>query len=331
MDIDRYAPAQKTYFDEIPIISLLGLDTEEGFEHIAHDLVETAHRVGFFYLSDHGISADVIDQAFDASRRFFDLPAKAKGQVAVNTHQRGWMQSGLAKLEGSATHDAKEVFFWGWEGENMPSDPEKRPPLVHPNQWPEHEAAFLKKGIWPLYLQVISLGRQVLSALAYGLGQSKTFFDQAYENPLGRGQLVYYPPMNASDIAQNRLGAAAHTDFGVLTILMQDMQGGLQVRNPAGDWVEAPPVQGTLVCNIGDLLERWTGGRLTSTLHRVINRNPTSRYSIPVFCDPASETPIDPRDFGVSYSAEDVISAGHYIMERNTKNFKHYKSKSATQ
>jgi isopenicillin N synthase-like dioxygenase len=172
----------------------------------------------------------------------------------------------------------------------------------------------------------MSLGRRVLSALAHGLGQSKTFFDQAYENPLGRGQLVYYPPMNAQDIAQNRLGAAAHTDFGVLTVLMQDMQGGLQVRNPAGDWIEAPPVQGTLVCNIGDLLERWTGGRLTSTVHRVINRNPTSRYSIPVFCDPTSETPIDPRDFGASGSAEDIISAGEYIMGRNTKNFGHYKS-----
>ncbi|MGB1722626.1 MAG: 2OG-Fe(II) oxygenase family protein, partial [Paracoccaceae bacterium] len=96
--------------------------------------------------------------------------------------------------------------------------------------------------------------------------------------------------------------------FGVLTILMQDMQGGLQVRNLAGDWIEAPPVQGTLVCNIGDLLERWTGGRLTSTVHRVINRNPTNRYSIPIFCDPASETPIDPRDFGASDSAKDVIT-----------------------
>ena len=271
-----------------------------------------------------------MDQAFAASRRFFDLPTGVKGQVTVNTPHRGWMQSGLAKLEGAATHDAKEVFFWGWEGADMPADPEKRPPLVRPNQWPEHEAVFLKDGIWPYYQQVVSLGRRVLSALAHGLGQSKTFFDQAYVNPLGRGQLVYYPPMNTEDIAQNRLGAAAHTDFGVLTILMQDVQGGLQVRNSAGDWIEAPPVQGTLVCNIGDLLERWTGGRLTSTVHRVINRNPTNRYSIPVFCDPASETPIDPRDFGASDNTEDVISAGHYIMGRNAENFRHYKSKSAT-
>ena len=143
MDIDRYAPAQKTDFDEIPIISLSVLDTDAGFERIAHDLVETAHRVGFFYLSDHGISPNVMDQAFEASRRFFALPPEVKGQVAVNRHQRGWMQSGLAKLEGAATHDAKEVFFWGWESADMPDDPEKRPPLVHPNQWPEHEACLL--------------------------------------------------------------------------------------------------------------------------------------------------------------------------------------------
>ena len=172
-----------------------------------------------------------MDQAFEASRRFFDLPPEVKGQVAVNRHQRGWMQSGLAKLEGAATHDAKEVFFWGWEGADMPANPEKRPPLVHPNQWPEHEAAFLKDGIWPYYQQVMSLGRRVLSALAHGLGQSKTFLIVMRKSTRA-GSVAYYPPMNVQDIAQNRLGAAAHTDFGVLTVLMQDMQGGCKCAIP---------------------------------------------------------------------------------------------------
>ena len=86
--------------------------------------------------------------------------------------------------------------------------------------------------------------------------------------------MVYYPAMDQKDHEAERFGAAAHSDFGVLTILMQDDLGGLQIRSADGDWIEAPPIPDTFVCNIGDLLEMWTNSRLTSTLHRVINKSP---------------------------------------------------------
>ena len=115
----------------------------------------------------------------------------------------------------------------------------------------------------------------------------------------------------------------------MLTILQQDGLGGLQVLNRDGTWIEAMPIAGTFVCNIGDLLERWTNGRLSSTRHRVLNRSGRSRFSIPIFCDPASDALIDPRDFDpqADINAVKPIMAGDYIMGKNRRNFSHYDSK----
>ena len=194
-----------------------------------------------------------------------------------------------------------------------------------PNQWPDNVAPFLRSDVLPYYNAVIDLSKSVLSALAYGLGKPKDFFELAYKKPLGRGQLVYYPPMKFNDLNEQRFGASPHTDFGVLTILLQDMQGGLQVLNKDDEWIEAPPIENSLVCNIGDLLERWTNGYLVSTKHRVINRNEGARYSIPIFCDPSSQTIINPSDFSQNPNKFEKITAGEHILNRNRRNFKQYK------
>lgn len=325
MTQNDFASAKSIPFDQIPVIDISRINTEDGFEKIAHDLVHTAKTVGFFYIKGHGVSPNLIAQAFAASEKFFALPTTDKSSISVDVNQRGWMGQGMTRLEGAKTHDAKEVFFWGWDVDASDPDVLAGVPMVFPNQWPDQAAPFLRQELLPYYQAVIDLSRSVLSALAYGLGKPKDFFAAAYEKPLGRGQLVYYPPMNEKDLREERFGAAAHTDFGVLTILLQDMQGGLQVQNQSGDWIEAPPIKNSFVCNIGDLLERWTNGDLVSTKHRVINRNKTARYSIPVFCDPASQTLIDPADFGLDDGRFEKITAGEHIANRNRKNFTQYK------
>ena len=263
-----------------------------------------------------------------AGRSFFELPEAAKAGIAVDRHQRGWMAQGLANLEGSATHDAKEVFFWGRDVDADDEQVKAGLPLVHPNQWPDETAPFLRAGILPYYKAVMALGLRILECLAIGLDVNPGIFTRAYHRPLGRGQLVYYPAIGEADIEAERFGAAAHTDFGVLTILQQDSLGGLQVLNRSGDWIEAMPIEDTFVCNIGDLLERWTNGRLVSTRHRVLNRSGRSRYSIPIFCDPASDAVVDPRDFDKHADIEALppIEAGAYIMGKNRRNFSHYES-----
>ena len=322
-----YAKAGLVNFEDIPVIDLGNIDTEDGRDKIAQELVHTAKTIGFFYISNHGIAPDICDTAFAASRRFFTLPVSDKSTIEVNQHQRGWMAQGMANLEGSKTHDAKEVFFWGLDVADDDPDVIAGLPMVHPNQWPDDVAPFLRQEILPYYEAVLDLSRKILAALAIGLGQSADMFQSAYQKPLGRGQLVYYPTLNKDDIDAERFGAATHSDFGVLTILMQDNLGGLQVQRLDGDWIEATPIDGTLVCNIGDLLERWTNGVLISTKHRVLNRSNQSRFSLPIFCDPASDAIIDPRDFdpGADIKTYPPITAGNYIMGRNQRNFSQYK------
>ena len=322
----HYAEARRVPVSEIPVIDLSGIEDAARRVETGRELVAAATQIGFFYVSGHGIPASLRESAMQASRDFFKLPEDVKAGITVDQHQRGWMAQGLTNLEGAATHDAKEVFFWGRDVDGDDPDVVAGLPLVHPNQWPDAAAPYLREKITPYYQAVMALGVRILECLALGLGVDPKIFTSAYDKPLGRGQLVYYPALEQADVEAERFGAAAHTDFGVLTILQQDDLGGLQVLNSAGDWIEATPIADTFVCNIGDLLERWTNGQLVSTRHRVINRSPKARFFIPIFCDPSSETIVNPRDFDVEADAEALppVAAGAYIMDKNRANFSHY-------
>ena len=325
-DTPAYAAARTVDFSEIPVIDLSKMNTKVGEARIAETLVKTTSEIGFFYVSGHGIPTSLSEKAMAASRSFFALDEAAKSDITIDSHQRGWMAQGLANLEGAATHDAKEVFFWGREVAPDDADVLAGLPLVHPNQWPDRTAPFLREGILPYYDAVMALGQRILTCLARGLGADPDIFMRSYDRPLGRGQLVYYPALGEADVAAQRFGAAEHSDFGVLTILKQDNLGGLQVRNRSDEWIEAMPIDNTFVCNIGDLLERWTNGLLVSTPHRVLNRSGKSRFSIPIFCDPSSDAVVDPRDFDPNADINILppIAAGAYIASKNRRNFSHY-------
>ena len=325
--VDDYAAAGQIDTGAIPVIDVSGALDGSDMAGVAAQIYAAATEVGFFYISGHGIAAAHMDNAFAVARDFFSQPDTVKQTVAVNTDQRGWMATGMSTLQGAVTHDLKEVFFWGAETAADDPDVLAAKPLVAVNQWPDMAYPKLRQDLTPYYDAVCKVARQVMSALARSLDVAPDFFDAAYEKPLARGQLVYYPPSTAADEAQERFGVAAHTDFGVLTFLLQDMNGGLQVKLKSGEWVEAPPIPGTLVCNIGDLLARWSNDRFASTLHRVINRSGRARYSIPVFFDPHTDTVVDPCDLGVAPqdSLYAPVTAGAHIAGRNKKSFAQFK------
>ena len=123
-----------------------------------------------------------------------------------------------------------------------------------------------------------------------------------------------------------QFGVAPHTDYGVLTVLWQDKEGGLEVKNLDGDWIPAPPIDGTFVINIGDLLQRWTNDRYVSNPHRVINRSGNERYSMVLFYDPDPATVIDPCHMNLSDGTKPKyppVTCGEYIRERFTEAFKY--------
>jgi len=199
-------------------------------------------------------------------------------------------------------------------------------PMMAPNKWPDTVMPSLRPAVLAYHQAVSALGRRLLSAIALGLGLDPGFFASRYTKPLGRGQLVYYPPSEGDDEAEGRFGAAPHTDFGALTLLLQDMNGGLQVRNRDGEWIAATPIPDTIVCNIGDLLQRWSNDRLQSTLHRVINRSGRRRHSIAFFFDPDSRAVIDPRDMAADEAPRHApVTAGEHILGRNARAFAQYK------
>ncbi|PTX56605.1 isopenicillin N synthase-like dioxygenase [Litoreibacter ponti] len=320
----EFAQARQLDTGAIPVIDIAGALDGSDLPGVAAQIRAAATDVGFFYIKGHGIAPELMAQAFAVARDFFALPEAMKTRVAVGTDQRGWMATGMSRLAGSKTHDLKEVFFWG--SEIAPDDPDlaAAKPLVALNKWPA-DFPRLRAELFPYYDALCAVAAEVLSAVAVSLEVDADVFRPHYVRPMARGQLVYYPPSSEADEVEERFGVAPHTDFGVLTFLLQDDSGGLQVRLPTGDWVEAPPLPGTLVCNIGDLLQRWSNDRFVSTVHRVINRSAEARYSIPIFFDPHTDTVIDPRDLGAMEPKHAPVTAGGHIAGRNAASFKQHR------
>ncbi len=322
-----FASASAAELSEIPIIDVAPAQDGSNLKEVANKILAAATDHGFFYISGHGIDQKLMDAAFAVSRDFFALPEADKATITVDNNQRGWMATGMSHLEGAKTHDLKEVFFWGTETASNDPDVLAGKPLVAVNQWPSEVFPRLQVELGPYYQAVCNVGRYIMSAIAISLDQPADFFDRDYEKPLARGQLVYYPPSSKQHESEERFGVAPHTDFGVLTLLLQDSSGGLQVQSKSGGWIEAPPIDGTLVCNIGDLLARWSNDRFASTVHRVINRSKAARYSIPVFFDPHTDTIVDPVNLGVpaAQSRYEPVKAGEHIAGRNKRSFAQYK------
>lgn len=280
-----YATARTVDFHEIPVIDMAPVAAGgAGLAAVAAELRRAAVEVGFFYVRRHGIPEAVIEGAFAASREFFALPLERKLRVAVDKRHRGFIRMGEAKMYSNARPDLKESFVYGLDLPESDSDVRAGKPLMGPNRWPA-DLPVLKQAFDRYYAEIDRTGRNLLRAIAVSLGLAETFFVARYTKPLARGSLIYYPPQ-PPDLGRDQFGVSAHSDYGCITFVCQDDSGGLQVRNRAGEWIAAPPIPGTLVVNIGDLLARWTNDLFRSTPHRVVNTSGRARYSLAVFYDP---------------------------------------------
>jgi isopenicillin N synthase-like dioxygenase len=231
-----------------------------------------------------------------ASRAFFARPEEEKAQIAMANGGRAWR--GWFPLGGELTRgkpDGKEGIYFGRE--LPPDDPRVKAGLaLHgPNQFPA-EPHKLKPLVLAWLDAMTALGHTLMGAIGEGLGLGADWFaTNLTADPIELFRIFTYPPDWPGE-----WGVAEHTDYGLLTILMQDDCGGLQVRTSAttdnGDhvWEEVTPIPGTFVCNIGDMLERITGGRYRSTPHRVANASGRERVSFPFFFDPSWDAHVRP-------------------------------------
>jgi isopenicillin N synthase-like dioxygenase len=282
-----YSPPQPV--DVLPIIDVgsAGSGDTTAKLRTAAAIRRACLDTGFFYISNHGIDASLVESQFDWSKKFFDLPAAEKNRLAqANSHaKRGYEQAGTQALDDGSAPDLKESFRCGLDvGLNHPFA-QQRLPTYGPSQWPENLPGF-REQMERYAVAVGALGDRVLSLIALSLELDEQFFAGFYGSPMATVRLLKYPPQPA-DSRGNLLGAGAHTDWGGITILAQDAIGGLEVCNVDGVWVAATPVEDTFVVNLGEMIARWSNERYRSNMHRVRNNSSAvDRYSVAFFYDP---------------------------------------------
>jgi isopenicillin N synthase-like dioxygenase len=269
-----------------------------------NSLRSATHEVGFFYLIGHGIHNHELENAIKLARDFFALPEQQKLEIenTLSPHFRGYTRVGGELTQGKV--DWREQIDIGVEREPV-TITEETPDywvLQGPNLWPAglpELRTFAED--WIEKLSQISI--QLLRAWSEALGSPPTFFDEAFaSNPSPLMKIVRYPGVTKNMPSQ---GVGAHKDLGVLTLLyVESGKEGLQVELD-GEWIDAPPMEGAFVVNIGEMLEIATQGYLKATLHRVVSPSGQSdRISIPFFFSPALDSEIPTMKLPPSLAAK---------------------------
>jgi isopenicillin N synthase-like dioxygenase len=268
----------------LPILDLSRLDAGEAeAAAFCADLRTATHDVGFFYLTGTGIPAELEQRLHRAARDFFALPEADKLAIenVHSPHFRGYTRVGGERTQGEV--DWREQIDIGPERDPVTGGPAFTR-LIGPNLWPKTQPE-LREVVDEWHAALSGISRRLLRAWALALGAEESYFDDHFGEPSTLIKIVRYPGTHEPLPQQ---GVGAHRDSGVLTLLwVEPGRGGLQVERD-GEWVDAPPVDGAFVVNIGELLEYATGGYLKATNHRVISPTaPDDRLSIPFFFNPA--------------------------------------------
>ncbi len=288
------------------------------FDGFSQDLGDSFARYGFAVISDHGLDQARIDQAIDTAKRFFALPDAVKRAYAIpgGAGQRGYTPFGVEQAKGASLVDLKE--FWHVGRDLPPGHPYRS--IMPDNVWPKEIPEFREQETW-LFNALDQMGVKVLSAIAHYLALPDRYFDDTIRDGNSILRLLHYPPIGP-DAPGVRAGA--HEDINAITLLLGAEEAGLEVLDRDGRWLPINPPPGSVVCNIGDMLQRLTNHALPSTTHRVVNPPPerrgTPRYSTPFFLHFAPDFLIKTLPGCVSDEAQDryptPITADEFLQER---------------
>jgi len=305
---------------EIPILSIsqIGLLNEaqpslEAFKLCGGNLKRAFSSVGFIYIKDHGIDEKLIEKSMEASKNYFQLPQDVKESFPRDPLvQQGYVAPGREifdqKEDGSkAVHEVREAF----EVTRI-SGPDAK--------FPDNEAPELRPCLTKLAQETKTLAFRILKSLALGLGLDQDFFVLCHQEILGPKSIsklrsIYYPALSKIDLVSGHVRCGEHSDYGTITFLYQDAMAGLEVRAIDNSWIKATPIPGSILINVGDLLEIYSNGLFPATLHRVVIPEEEvlqkkARQSIVFFLHPESSALVQPL---ISKGAQSKAQTYHPI------------------
>jgi isopenicillin N synthase-like dioxygenase len=264
--------------DAVPTLDA-GSAESAGF---ARDIAAAYAEYGFVIIENHGIDKALIERCLECFRRFFALPAEEKLRYKIPNGggARGYTAFGIETAKGAQHSDLKE--FWHVGRELPPTHPFNE--VMAPNVWVDSIPGFRETTL-ALYRAFDKLGLRLLSAIAHSVSLPANYFDDKVNLGNSVLRIIHYPPLPPEPTPSVRAGA--HEDINVITLLLGAEEPGLEVLSRKGEWLAINPPPGSLVCNVGDMLQRLTNRHLRSTTHRVTNppreRASNARYSLPFF------------------------------------------------
>ncbi|KAE8352407.1 2OG-Fe(II) oxygenase superfamily protein [Aspergillus coremiiformis] len=322
------APPRPPTDDEIPVIDLHPIHGDQAARaELAARVRAAATNTGFFYIKNHGIPEQLITEALSQAEAFFSQSDSDKKQVSSSKFESamGYHGVGSTQINRTESQDRKETF-------SLRYNPRMDPTIDDAAAWPERDDALLWEGTAHLpnfrettiafWQARLALARKIVRIFALSLALPEDYFDGVVTHPGADGLYIHYPgtPDTEHDSQVDLdVGIGSHTDIQCFTLLWQDMSGGLQVLSATDEWIDARPIPGTLVVNIGDFLQRLSNNQFKSTVHRVYNRQSTSRYSMPFFLgfNPESVCRVVPSCIDKDHPAlYEPISCGKWHRDR---------------
>lgn len=310
-------------FDEVPSLDLADFTSgdAERRTRFVQQLSDAYQNIGFIALRNHGLSDELTQKLYAATKTFFALPDEVKQQYEVPelAGQRGYVGKGKEHAKGRNTGDLKEFYHVGQEVTDNDPIKDEYPENIFPK-----EVADFKEVTLEAYRKLEAAGKQVLKAIAINLGLEENYFDDKVHNGNSILRPIHYFPIEDPDsVPADAVRAAEHGDINLITLLMGASADGLQVLRRDGKWIPITALPEQVVVNVGDMLARLTNNKLKSTIHRVVNPPRelmnTSRYSIPFFMHPRSEMDLTCLESCIDAQnpkAYPDATAGEYLNER---------------
>ncbi|KAI1406539.1 Clavaminate synthase-like protein [Hypoxylon fuscum] len=284
--------------DEIPVIDLAPMFSEESSDRkrVAADIRSAATNNGFFYIKNHGIPAETIAQCKQQVINFMRQSQDKKDLLESRTHSKyynGYLGNKKAQISRSESVDVRESFAFRYSPELDPDHPmdiselpEEIRSWIRAENFVWEGTAHLpdfKKDCIAYWRSCLTLARKLVRMFALSLDLDENYWDDKVTHPGADGVFNYYPPRTVEEVENQFVGLGSHTDLQLFTLLWQDTVGGLQILSKEGQWLKAPPIDGTLVVNIGDFMMRLCNDIYKSTVHRVTNESNAERVSMPFF------------------------------------------------